>query len=128
MQRPYVNALVHENGGVLRCAREEIRDSLFHRNAGTGVDASLAQGDRDFSPGRGVTAGNADHEQGPDNGLTFGIGAQLRQRVCKEDREDGEDRKQLQSVAHVVVGERPPYGYEDGHAAVGDRQGVKDKW
>ncbi len=72
-------------------------------------------------------------KQGDEQEQTRGCARRVSQRgdadaqigPRNEPDKDSDGGQQFQSIAHVVVGERPPLRNEDGNAAVGDGVGVE---
>src|SRR5579859_1892684 len=119
-------AEIHEKSRVLWKLTQQVSEFALELIAGAHVDLSFLQADRSGAPDVRV-AGDDQSEHGDG-------AAEAEARVPRvgtendpdENREgDGECGEQMQSVAHVVMRERPPVRNENGNATVGNGERVK---
>src|SRR5581483_958927 len=78
-------------------------------------------------PDSGIAGGNEDYGDGEDEQLNRRGTPVPSQPPHSDGNEDCSRRQNLNAVAHVVVGKRPPGWDEDRYASVGNREGIERK-
>src|SRR5579859_469681 len=117
-------AEIHEKSRVRWKLTQQVSEFALELIAGAHVDLSFLQADRTGAPDIRV-AGDDQSEHGDDAAEAEASIPRVENDPDKN-REGGRKcREQMQSVAHVVMRERPPVGNENGNAAVGNGERVK---
>jgi hypothetical protein len=127
-ERSHVVSEIHEQSGIRRKFLHPTSDFQLKLIARSHVDFRFLEADGTGLPDARVADANERKKDNHSGEPYTSVDRFCTQSEINQHRDSNhERRKQLQSVANVVVGERPPVGNEDRHASIGNRQCVKQE-